>query len=301
MCRWNTEAFSFLSTSYADGEYVLPTQAGWNLPHELVPVGDDPPTDGYALYPIELPWWKKDTAYENAETGVKITHFPVVHDRKGSMGYKLEWNDITMVYTSDTKPELYTIVEGSNGGRGVDVLIHEMAVPPDVWTMRAMGLDRPGSGPVWEAQLAAVKSIYDNSHSPQGAFGYLLSQISPRPRLTVATHFMVGDDTVACALRSVNQHCPDVGTDHTRLGDYGLVFSMDRMVIRVFAGNPKPAIVPCKAKVLTFGYPPAAQLKSTNLKTPKYHDRDGNGDPYAQLDMSTVILPGPDTFCDNGY
>ena len=28
---------------------------------------------------------------DNKRTGVKITHFPVIHARKGSIGYKLEW------------------------------------------------------------------------------------------------------------------------------------------------------------------------------------------------------------------
>jgi hypothetical protein len=30
-------------------------------------------------------------AYHNEATGVKITHFPVVHCRQVSIGYKLEW------------------------------------------------------------------------------------------------------------------------------------------------------------------------------------------------------------------
>jgi len=29
--------------------------------------------------------------YDNKDTGVKITFFPVIHARKGSVGYKLEW------------------------------------------------------------------------------------------------------------------------------------------------------------------------------------------------------------------
>jgi len=57
---------------------------------------------------------------------VKITHFPVVHCRKGSLGYKLEWNGLSLVYTSDTKPERNCIAAARNERKGVDVFIHEM-------------------------------------------------------------------------------------------------------------------------------------------------------------------------------
>ena len=50
----------------------------------------------------------------------------------------------------------------------------------------------------------------NSSHTPQGAFGYLLSQINPRPRLTVIAHFPMANDTVACALNSVQAHFPDI-------------------------------------------------------------------------------------------
>ncbi len=298
-CRWHTESFSFESTRYAD--YDLPSQNDWGTPHPLVSVSDDPPDDGYALYPIELDWQKTAVAYNNAKTGMKVTHFPVIHCRQGSMGYKVEWNGLTMIYTSDTKPELNSIVQGSNGGKGVDVLIHEMVPPPEVWAMKQLGLPSPGSGPVWDATLQNVKYVQDSSHTPQGAFGYLLSQIYPRPRLTIATHFPTSDDLVACALKSVNKHCPDISPRLEDLPASKLIWSFDLMVIRVWAGSPKPDIDIKKAKVLAFGFGAPANLKSTEFKVPKYHDREGNPDPFYQLDMSTAILPGADTFCDDGY
>ena len=70
--------------------------------------------------PFELDWTKygkvpgDNVAYHNPTTGVKITHFPVIHARKGSMGYKLEWNGLTMIYTSDTRPETRCIDQANN-------------------------------------------------------------------------------------------------------------------------------------------------------------------------------------------
>ena len=299
LCRWHSESFSFESTMTK--EYELPTMDDWGLPHELVQVGDDPPTDGYALYPIELDWRKTGVAYHNKTTGMKITHFPVIHTRQGAMGYKVEWNGLSMIYTSDTKPELNTIVQGSNGGKGVDVLVHEMVPAPEVWAMKQLGYDRPGKGPLWDTTLENIQTVQDSSHTPQGAFGYLLSQIFPRPKLTVATHFPTSNDTVACALGSVKRHVPNV---NVLMPNPDLCWSFDRMVIRVFGqipGGPKPSIQIVKAKVLEFGYSPFPQLIGQTFYPPKYHDRKGNPDPYAQLDMSTAILPGPDTFCEDGY
>jgi ribonuclease Z len=48
-----------------------------------------------------------------------------------------------MIYSSDTKPETNRVNEAVNGGQGVDVFIHEMVVPPEVWAYKNMGLDAP--------------------------------------------------------------------------------------------------------------------------------------------------------------
>lgn len=299
-CRWHSESFSFESTRYEN--YTLPTQDDWETPTPLMPVSDDPPDDGYALYPIELDWTKTGVAYHNKKSRMKITHFPVIHCRQGSMGFKIEWEGLSVIYTSDTKPELNTIVHGSNGGKGVDVLIHEMVPPPDIWAMKMLGYNSvPDHDPKFQEVLRNVQYVQDSSHTPQGAFGYLLSQIYPRPRLTVATHFPTQDDLIACALTSVNRQCPDISPDIADLGSQGLIWSFDRMVIRVFAGNPKPKIEVNKGLCLAYGFGPPVDLKSFKFKTPKYHDARGNPAPYYQLDLSTWIEPGDDTYCESGY
>jgi len=44
------------------------------------------------VVPVELQYdLKGGTAYNNQETGLRITHFPVIHTRVGAIGYKLEW------------------------------------------------------------------------------------------------------------------------------------------------------------------------------------------------------------------
>ena len=290
--RWATESFAFQYSSYSG--YQRPTQASWGLPCPPVPVDDDPPDDGYALIPIELDWRKysldgsNNVAYDNQATGVKITHFPVIHTRQGSMGYKLEWNGLSLIYTGDTKPEKLSIEQAVNQGKGLDVFIHEMIVPPQVWAMKMGGSDvlpdfsAPG--------VQQVKTVQDSSHTPQGAYGYLLSQIKPRPRLAVATHFPVADDTVACALESVKAHNPGIqmGRD--------IIWSFDLMVLKV----SKSRIQQLRAVVPDFGFSPWVQPHA-NLNPPKYHDASGAGDPFAQIDTTQQIQAGPDTYCETGF
>ncbi len=335
--RWHSESFSFQNTSYAS--CTLPTKESWGLPCDPIPVGDgtseaDSRTDGYALVPIELDWTKNGSgmtpdgkpdniAYWNKDTGAKVTYFPVIHCRQGSIGYKLEWknpNDAkapirSMIYTSDTRPEQNSIDQACNGGRGVDVFIHETVVPPDVWTFKSMGLSAPpsSSSPYYDSfnmGKSHAQMVQDSSHTPQGALGYLLSQITPRPRLTVPTHFNVADDTVICAYNSVKTHCPDIG----KLGEQ-IAWSFDLMVLRV--SNTK--IGQYRAIVNDFGWSPLIQPPS-DLNPPKYWtyelDADGNivykdgnpvkvGDPLAQIEADKVIPPtNPDgtvNYREDGY
>ncbi|MGE5531108.1 MAG: hypothetical protein ACM3VW_03190 [Bacteroidota bacterium] len=96
LCRWHTEGQSYLPTTFPD--YHVPTMDDWHTPVELTPLGDDAPNDAYAIVPIQLDWTKKgldakgNPDYSNIAyqaNGVTITHFPVIHYRKGSMGYKI--------------------------------------------------------------------------------------------------------------------------------------------------------------------------------------------------------------------
>ena len=288
--RWHSESFSFQNTAYSN--YVPPTKESWGLPHDPVPVGNDATNDAYALVPIELDWTKVGgLAYSNAATGVKITHFPVIHARRGSMGYKVDWQtpdgtNLSMIYTSDTKPETNCIEQAKNGGRGVDVFIHEMVVPPEVWAYKNMGLD----GPIEEGQpgysnfvatVEGLTTVQNSSHTPQGAFGYILSQLisnNVQPKLTVATHFPVADDTVGSAFDSVKAHCPGVemGKD--------IVWSFDLMVLRVFPDR----VVQCRADVSDYAFTPPVQMP-VGLIPPKYNDGAGKGDPYYQIDTNSAI------------
>jgi len=321
--RWHTESQAFQTSAYGSYPTLDEIAAQWGLPYVPAPAGDDPPNDSYALIPIELDWWKTgltadgrptgdNIAYNNSATGAKVLHYPVIHCRQGSMGYKLQWTNptvpgaptLTMIYSSDTKPEEnsinHAVNKDENGNpRGVDVFIHEMVPAAEVWAMKQQGLTQPGSDDIWNRTVDGLIAVQNSSHTPQGAYGYLLSQISPRPRLAVVTHFPAADDTVACALKSVQAYCPDI----QKLGDQ-LVWSFDLMVLRVFPDR----IEQRRAVVNDFSFNPPIPSVPEDLYAPKYHDANGNWNPFFQIDRDDEIrsteeggADGQPTYRKDGY
>ncbi|HEY5913564.1 MAG TPA: MBL fold metallo-hydrolase [Verrucomicrobiae bacterium] len=304
--RWHTESQAFQGSAYRSYPALEQIAADWGLPYVPAPAGDDPPNDANAMIPIELDWRKTgldadgrptgdNIAYNNSVTGAKVLHYPVIHCRKGSMGYKLEWTPkgaakpLTMMYSSDTKPEWNSILHAINldekgNPRGVDVFIHEIAVAPEIWAMKNQGLTQPGdpNDPVWAGTVQGMIDVQNSSHTPQGAFGYMLSEINKvkPPRLAVATHFPTADDTVACALNSVQGHCPEI----TKVGDQ-LVWSFDLMVLRVFPDR----IEQRRAVVNDFSFNPPIPTSHDDMFAPKYHSDTGAWNAVYQIDRSAEI------------
>ena len=170
LCKWHSNSFSFLQTGYEKGG------------------------DGYDLKAKELPYMKNPgKAYD--KNGVTISHFPAIHARNGAISYKLEWNGRSMVFTGDTKPNDYVL----KNAKEVDILIHEMTTTPEVWTTKQTGLT---SGSTYEQYLQINRQVIENSHTVQGAYGYILSQTNPR--LGVATHFPGDPDLVQPGLDAMS-------------------------------------------------------------------------------------------------
>lgn len=312
--RWHTESFSFSSNSYQS--FQPPSQAGWHTPVPLEPVGSiysqyqDPYSgttyDAFALVPIELPWQNygavegDNIAYWNEDTGLKITHFPVIHTRKGAIGYKLEWTPdpahpektLSMIYSGDTKPNNTLLAQA----QGVDVLIHEMVMPADQWAAHSLGV------PVCELTPSEVEysqTIQNSSHTSQAAFGYLMSRLQPLPRLTVATHFQAQDEMIASAIRSLNAF---------NIPRNKYTFAADFMMLNLTTDKRLP-VRQRRVDVSRFSFGAMAQpgIPSSDLNAPKYQ-KNGQSDPDAQID-NTDWIPytgyyGPNdpiTYDEDGY
>ena len=61
------------------------------------------------------------------ENGAKVTAFPVLHGIYGAVGYRLDWNGLSMVFAGDCEPSSLTV----ENSQDVDVLIHETFNPPE--------------------------------------------------------------------------------------------------------------------------------------------------------------------------
>lgn len=285
---WHTESQSFAVTSYAD--YKIPDWCTW--------CDRNPETakiDAYDVVPRDLPW--RNTGYVDGrypaddpryhapgpgdgitsvedniaydDGSVRITHFPAVHTRAAAVSYRLDWKDkgLSMIYAGDTLPNNYMLGHAS----GVDVLVHEIVMPADVWNQK-MGV--ASSNDQW-AQL-----VQDSSHTPEKAFGYILNQLGTKPsiapRLAVGTHFQATDDTIKQALQNIRLWYPK--------GD--VVIASDFMVITV----SKTKMDVRRGVVSEHAWPQAAPSPFKVPNHPKYWIYDSSqptgwsGDPTAQLD-----------------
>ncbi|MDQ5988191.1 MAG: Ribonuclease BN [Syntrophus sp. SKADARSKE-3] len=306
--RWHTESFSFGVTSYASCPSPDQIQRDWglkNLPAQVVPMTGPPDsnTDGYAIFPIELDWSKRgdiqddNLAYNNAATGVKITHFPSIHCRQGSIAYKLEWTipssggkTLTLIFSGDTKPSYDMIDQAKNGGAGVDVLIHEMVVPAEVWAAKNLGyatVAQAKTDPMWIPAYNYALAVQNSSHTPQGAFGYILSQITPKPpRLAVATHFQATDDTIASARTSIRNHYPT--------GD--VTIAADLMVLNITPTTTKQR----RAVVSEYAWYPVAHIYPDNNPA-KYGTAIDQLDPARREVPAPTDTSGNPTYNTDGY
>jgi len=240
LMKWHEESFSFL------------------------PTGLQGKGDGYDIITKELPYMTVGGVAYN-QNGVKITHFPAVHARDGAISYRLDWNGLSMVFSGDTKPNDYMLKQAA----GVDVLVHEMVVPPDVWASKNSGL-KPGDAGYDQAVQVATE-VQDSSHTPQLALGYILSQV--KPRLGIATHFQVNDDTVGPAVKDVQSWYK---------GPFAI--ATDLLVATV----SKDQITLGQATVQDFAwYPPPVQYPQDQLTPPKYSS------PTAQLNSTLLanVIP----------
>jgi len=266
MNRWHTEAQSFVPTQFtwADG-------------------------DGYDIFATELDWrlgestrtWATNTAIANpSETnanwiayqcnGVRVSYFPVVHDRNGSIGYRLDWLDegLSMIFTGDTKPSWRLVQEAAAGERPLDVLISEVVVDPEIWVTRQTGMTS-ADGQRYLAGLLNAQAVQENSHTPQKALGFILRQLQDShraPRLTVPTHFQATDETITAALADIRSWYAGP-----------VSFASDLMVVRV----TKQSVEPYRAVVSDYSWS-ARWAKGGETYPPRYTD-NRSCNPYAPM------------------
>ena len=111
------------------------------------------------------------------ENGVTIRSFPAVHAFDGPVSYRLDWNGLSFVFSSDTYPNKWF----NEYAKNADLVIHECFVSVDDLIERM-------NFPVERALLVGAQV-----HTPPEAFGKVMSIV--KPRMAIAYHFINDFDT----------------------------------------------------------------------------------------------------------
>ena len=127
------------------------------------------PNAGGEIVAHEFDYSKTAVIYN--ENGVKVTSFPAIHIRDGSVSFRLDWNGLSFVFGGDSVPNKWFVKEA----KGADVVVHECFFTPEQW-MDIAGFPY--------AQAYWVTSVI---HTPPQGFGKLMSMV--KPRLAVAYHY----------------------------------------------------------------------------------------------------------------
>ncbi len=127
------------------------------------------PNAGGEIVAHEFDFSKTALIYD--QNDVKITSFPAIHIRDGSVSFRLEWNGLIFVFGGDSVPNKWFMKEA----KGADVVIHECFFTPEQW-MKIAGF--PYKQAYWVTTVI---------HTPPEGFGKLMSMIEPR--LAVAYHY----------------------------------------------------------------------------------------------------------------
>jgi len=140
-------------------------------------------TRGFATEVTEFDYKKVQVVYE--ENGVRITAFPAIHAIDGSVSYRLDWNGLSFVFSSDTYPNKWFMEQAKDA----DLVVHECFIAvPDL-------VARYGLTP--EAALQVGTQI----HTAPEAFGKIMSTL--KPRMAIAYHFWTGIDSTPGVLERV--------------------------------------------------------------------------------------------------
>ena len=214
LTQWHRLSFSFLSTGLTNGQ------------------------DGYTLVPHECSYTEAAQSIHDGNgppvvydaNNVTISYFPSIHTRDGSIAYKLEWRGLKMIFSGDSQPNTVMIDQAA----GIDVLVHELTLSPEVWATMNSGLAPDPNNPLWVGAVNTAKRIQDSSHTPARAFGYLLSQTNPR--LGIATHFQNQSDTIDQVKADVRAFYPFNDADNPPK----VLFATDLMVVTVPVDKQQP-------------------------------------------------------------
>ena len=191
------------------------------------------------------------------ENGVVIRSFPAIHAIDGAVSFILEWNDLTLVYGSDTAPNRWYIEHS----KGADIAIHEVLLPPSLL------IEKQGFDPL-EALMVGTFA-----HTSPQQFGKVMSLVEPR--IAVGYHFQNDFDTEPVVREGIRE-----------IYDGPLALAQDYMVFNVTKDDIRVRMSAIDEDI----YPPAALIPKNAPDVSKmipYTDFIANG----REDFLEVVQP----------
>jgi len=143
-------------------QHLVPAGGTTIIPHEF---------DYGAFNPDE----PRQLVYD--QNGVRIYAFPVIHVIYGSVGYRLEWNGLSLAYTADSYPSTFEAEQST----GADVFIHELLPTAEEFSVN-------NSVPIENATLI----MGEHTNAAQLGAVFAIAE----PRLGVGMHFTLDDDLI---------------------------------------------------------------------------------------------------------
>ncbi len=118
------------------------------------------------------------------ENGVKIYAFPIDHILIGAVGYRLEWNGLSMAFTGDSIPTRHKAEQSA----GVDVFIHELFI------------DAPTFAEKNNMPLRIAENVV-GEHTSADNLGRVFA--IAKPKLGVGTHYFTNEYTIDPAFSGI--------------------------------------------------------------------------------------------------
>jgi len=172
--------------------------------------------DSMRIVVSEFDFSQTQVIYE--KNGVKVTSFPVVHAISGAVGYRIDFADLSFVYSGDTRA-CWPLVRACKGG--VDLLIHE-CFPPAAALATASGLSI-------ERATIALNAAHTSPKAAGKVFGLV------RPRMAGLWHTLLSPQVITSVFAELRT-----------VYDGPLVQTQDLTVFNV----TKEAVVARQARVL---------------------------------------------------
>ncbi len=145
---------------------------------------EHPGRTGAQIKATEVPYDKPAKVYER--NGVTISSFPVTHIIPGAVGYRIDYEGNSVVFSGDTFP-CQTLQDACKGG--VDLLIHESFPSASVFSKKA-------NVPSEQAEI-----VVNKMHTSPTAVGKVFKGAGAR--MSVMWHLAVDHDTVGPAYQEV--------------------------------------------------------------------------------------------------